>query len=232
MLNQQTIFNLCYNYIALKEKITIEQVKLYSLDEIALKARGYFFDFDYELFDDSYKEHLETSFIKYFFLYEIGFDTFQSFKNQLTIDWQLKIIAYNKYYKTNNLIDEEVLSTVNMTATSKNQATSGTQSTSNAQSSNNANSGSQGIYSDYAQTVIDELDYATSGTNDTSQSNATTNSDVTQNSESNGSSQAESKNTGYSGYPASMLLQQYRNTILQVDLLFFNDLSDLFIGVY
>lgn len=232
MLLQPTIFNLCYNYISLTEGIPVEQVKLYPLDEIAKKARPYFFDFNYELFNESYKEHLETSFIKYFFLYEIGFDTFQSFKNQLTIDWQLKIIAYNKFYKSNDMIDDAILSTVDLSATNESNSTGNTNSTSDATSSNQADSGSQGIYSDYAQTIIDELDYATSGTHDTAQSNANTTSNVKQNGESTSNSNSTSTNKGYSGFPSSMLLQQYRNSILQVDLLFFNDLNDLFLGVY
>lgn len=228
----QTIFNLCYNYISLKEGIPVEQVKLYPLDEIAEKSRDYFFDFNYELFNETYKQHLETSFIKYFFLYEIGFDTFQSFKNQLTIDWQLKIMAYNKFYKTNDLIDEAVLSTVDLSTTGNTVSTGNTTSNSSSTANNNADSGTTGVYSDYAQTVIDELDYATSGTHDTAKSTATSTSQVEQEGNSTTNANTDNKSSGYSGFPSSMLLQQYRNTILQVDLLFFNDLSDLFLGVY
>lgn len=225
------VWQLCYDYIHYNEGIPYDQIRQLPFDSIAEKSRGYFFNFDYTLFDETYKDHLEKAFIMNFFLYEIGFDTPHSFLQQLQASWIIKIPTYNKFYESLDMI-ENPMYTVDMetSVTAKNDTSSS--GTNSGTTHNESSSNASGTYSDYPQTLLGKLDYGTSGTKDGSTSEA----DSTQSSTSESSSEASSTETsttkGFNGAMQGTLLTQYRNTLLNVDMLLFNDLQDLFLGIY
>lgn len=225
------IYQLCYDYIHYTEGLPYDEIRQLPFNEIASKSRKYFFNFDYEIFNEDYREHLEEAFIMHFFLYEIGFDTPTSFLQQLMADWIIKIPTYNKFYQTVDMITEP-LNTVDVVVTQESTANTQSSNISHGDTENTSKSNATGTYSDYPQTILGDLDYGTSGTKDGSTSDATSKQDTT--GEATGTSSSDTTNTtkGYNGIPQSTLLTQYRNTLLNIDLLFFNDLQMLFLGVY
>lgn len=225
------IYQLCYDYIHLTEGLPYDEIRQLPFNEIANKSRPYFFNFNYEIFNEDYRQHLEEAFIMHFFLYEIGFDTPTSFLQQLMADWIIKIPTYNKFYETVDMISEP-LNSVDVVTTQNSEASTQSNNTSHGETENTSTSNATGTYSDYPQTILGDLDYGTSGTKDGSTSTAQSSQDST--GEATGTSTTDTTNTtkGYNGIPQSTLLMQYRNTLLNIDLLFFNDLQMLFLGVY
>lgn len=226
-----SVWQLCYDYIHYKYDIPYDEIRQLPFDDIAEKSREYFFNFEYTLFDESYKPHLEKSFILHFFMYEIGFETVHLFLQQLYTEWIIKIPTYNKFYESLNLITDP-LTTVNMESESTGNTSTTAQNENHGTSENESSSDASGTYSDYPQTLLGNLDYATSGTKDGSTSRATSTQDSDGTSTSTGETTNKSTSKGYNGLPPSTLLSQYRNTILNVDMLLFNDLQTLFLGVY
>lgn len=63
-------------------------------------AKKKIFDFDYPIFDENYRGVFEDHFIKHFFMYEIGQETFMQFKMRLEI-WLLTNMPYfNKLFES------------------------------------------------------------------------------------------------------------------------------------
>ena len=226
-----TVYQLCYDYIHYKEGLEYDEIRQLPFDEIAEKSRPYFFNFQYELFKDEYKAHLEQAFIMHFFLYEIGFDTPHSFLQQLMIEWLIKIPTYNKFYESLDMITDPMY-TVDVATEQTTEATTNSNNESNGETTNTSKSDATGTYSDYPQTILAELDYGTSGTKDGSKSEAASRQHATGEASGTSSSTASNTTKGYNGIPQSTLVTQYRSTLLNVDLLLFNDLQMLFLGVY
>ena len=72
--------------LSLKEKIEIGRPKL--------------FDFDYPIFDESYRKVFETNFIRNFYMREIGFETEGLFKMQLETWLDINMSYYNKLFES------------------------------------------------------------------------------------------------------------------------------------
>ena len=87
------------NYAGLSESVGYEDV-----GTVITAARGKLFDFDYPIFDKSYRSVLETKICKHFYTREIGAETVGRFK--LFLDMKLNEIMpyYNKLY-TSELIE-------------------------------------------------------------------------------------------------------------------------------
>jgi hypothetical protein len=68
--------------------------------QVIENGRSKLFDFDYPVFDESYKNVFETHFIRNFYMREIGFETFGLFKFQLE-SWLLINMPYwNKMFES------------------------------------------------------------------------------------------------------------------------------------
>ena len=86
------------------------------VDEIVSEARELIFDFDYPIFDNTYKPVLETKILKHFYTREIGEETFALW--QLRLDTRLNEIMpyYNKLYES-ELLEFNPLYDVDVTTT-------------------------------------------------------------------------------------------------------------------
>lgn len=225
-----TIAELCYQYIDfLGEDVTL--FKLDTIDNQLKKCLPYFFNFDFPIYDESKREELEIKFLKHFYAYEIGSETFTLFNIRMNEKFNLLMPYYNELFKSVDLLSNP-LSTVNMTETSTSTGKNNAISESNQSGHSTSSSGGSGVYSDYPQTLLNDLDYATSGNKEQS----TGTSDSTENTNGTSNSTSESKNTltrtGNQGYSENILLSQYRSNLLNIEQMLFNDLQDLFLGVY
>lgn len=90
------------------------------------KARPIIFDFDYPIFDTSYKKILETKIIKHFFIREIGLETPALWKFYLDMKMNEIMPYYNQLYesqllKFNPFYDKDIWTTHNGTSTEERQ---------------------------------------------------------------------------------------------------------------
>lgn len=89
---------ICENYAGLKES-----VDYHSVGNVIEKARGKVFDFEFPIYDESYRGILETKILKHYYTREIGFETVALWK--LWLDKRLNEIMpyYNQLYKSTTL---------------------------------------------------------------------------------------------------------------------------------
>jgi hypothetical protein len=104
--------------------ITLKEViDLYTIDEGANVrdkielGRTKLFDFDYPIFDESYRKVFETKFIRNFFMREIGFETEGLFKFQLETWLSINMPYFNKLFES-ELISFDPLSNTKLNDTS------------------------------------------------------------------------------------------------------------------
>lgn len=71
-----------------------------SVEDTISKAREKIFDFDYPLFDDSYKPVIETKILKHYYTREIGLETYGLWKLKLNTKLNEIMPYYNELYKS------------------------------------------------------------------------------------------------------------------------------------
>lgn len=235
-----------------------ESVGYSKIEDVITGAIPKIFDFDFPIFDENYRSVLERKILKHFYTREICEETVGLWK--LRLDTRLNEIMpyYNKLYKS-ELLDFNPLYTDNLTRTRKTDAESNrkTGNNGNVKSSNNTSSNESGsgttnntnsdLYSDTPQGSLNGVEsgtYLTNArkTNDNTTTNSTTNNTSTSNGDVTTSEIGTDDVTstedylesviGYSGVNTSDLLQKYRDTFLNIDLMIINNLEDLFFGLW
>lgn len=86
---------ICEHYAGLDESEGYANV-----EEIIERARPKVFDFDYPIFDSSYKPILETKILKHYYTREIGFETVGLWKLKLNMLMNEIMPYYNKMYES------------------------------------------------------------------------------------------------------------------------------------
>jgi hypothetical protein len=97
------------------------------------RSRDKIFDFDYPIFDETYRKVFETHFIRQFFMREIGFETEGYFKFRLETWLQINMPYWNKMFES-ELLEYNPLQNAEMDVTHNKKNDSG--STSNANQTN------------------------------------------------------------------------------------------------
>lgn len=172
-----------------------------SITETIATAREHVFNFDYPIFDEHYRNTLETKILKHYYFREIGAETVGLWKAWLDMKMNEIMPYYNKLYLT-ELLDYNPLYTTNLTRTRKKENTltehltengkeSGVGSlTSKAQSANensiteNSTTDSKQLYSDTPQGSLARIEnntYLTSATINTDSESRTSGSGSTAN---------------------------------------------------
>lgn len=82
---------------------TEEGSQVSDIDDIIALARPYLFNFDYPIFDESYKPELETKIINHFYTQEIGQETVGLFKQRLKTKMREIMPYYNQLYMSERL---------------------------------------------------------------------------------------------------------------------------------
>lgn len=190
-----------------------------SVNEIIQTAIPKIFNFSFPVYDELYRNVLETKILKHFYTREIGFESIGLWK--LKLDTKLNEIMpyYNELYKSamiefNPLTDYEYTRTGNK----------------NSNGSNNSNSNGKDTnrYSETPQGGLDGIEsntYLTSANID----------DSTQSSNSSFTNTDEYLEhiTGKRGTKTySAMLLEYRKTLLNIDMLIINELEELFMLLY
>lgn len=212
---------------------------------------------DYPIFDESYREQLNNKIIQHYYFREIGFETEALFKNRLNQKMNEIMPYYNQMYESSKLkidplstIDlEEVFSRKSKTTGEGTSSTSGTgNNTNNFNSTDTTDYGKISKFSDIAQaqTTPNEIlndKYLTSATVDDGQDKNTNTGTNTSQTESTTSGTSTDKRNldedttltrkGNNGIASeSELLNMYRETFLNIDMMVIEDLSELFLGIW
>lgn len=217
----------------MNSKYTLQLYYIYKDDTYNL------FDEPYNLYNNELKPYFQEKFFQHFMFYEIGFDNINIFKQHLISTLNDIYPKYKQLYETeircqnidfmlNKDLKESYIRKLNGESEGNSQATSSSDNT----SSNNDLS----IANDTPQNKIDDLDkYMTSAskTNTNSTNNSTSNANNTIKNKSSNSEEYELISQGNIGVTSSAeLLEKWRNVLINIDLMIFKELENLFLFVF
>ena len=232
-----------------------EQGDYKTIDDAIKAGRKYIFDFPYELFDPAYKEVLETKFLRHFYTREIGFETVGLWKLKLRDKFEMKLPYYNQLWSS-ELEKFNPLYDVDYHIVNTGDRFSNTESNSSGSGSNSPDNDSNGKldhegesttkYSDTPQGGLNgvvDTDWLTNATQNEEESHDTNE----QHSHSTGSNRQETQSSAnvhdiddyqkhvfgkMGGGSYSKMLREFRDTFLNIDEMFLNEMEDLFMLVY
>lgn len=217
----------------MSSKYTLQLYYIYKDDSYNL------FDQPYNLYNNELKPYFEEKFFQHFMFYEIGFDNINIFKQHLISTLNDIYPKYKQLYETeircqnidfmlNKDLKESYIRKLNGESEGNSQATSS--------SDNTSNSNDLSIANDTPQNKIDDLDkYMTSASksNSNSTNNSTSNANNTIKNKSNNTEEYELISQGNIGVTSSAeLLEKWRNVLINIDLMIFKELENLFLFVF
>nr|DAJ19566.1 MAG TPA: Lower collar protein [Podoviridae sp. ct1Pw90] len=214
-------------------KYTLQLYYIYKDDSYNL------FDQPYNLYNNELKPYFEEKFFQHFMFYEIGFDNINIFKQHLISTLNDIYPKYKQLYETeircqnidfmlNKDLKESYVRKLNGESEGNSHATSNTD--------NISNSNDLSIANDTPQNKVDDLDkYMTSASKSSSNStnNSTSNANNTIKNKSNNTEEYELISQGNIGVTSSAeLLEKWRNVLINIDLMIFKELENLFLFVF
>ena len=217
----------------MSSKYTLQLYYIYKDDSYNL------FDQPYNLYNNELKPYFQEKFFQHFMFYEIGFDNINIFKQHLISTLNDIYPKYKQLYETeircqnidfmlNKDLKESYIRKLNGESEGNSQASSSSDNT----STNNDLT----IANDTPQNKIDDLDkYMTSASksNSNSTNNSTSNANNTIKNKSNNMEEYELISQGNIGVTSSAeLLEKWRNVIINIDLMIFKELENLFLFVF
>lgn len=190
---------------------------------------------DYPIFDEEHRKVLNQKIIDRYYRREIGAETVDLFRHFLRRKMHEVMPYYNQLYESEK-IKFDPLNTVDMESVTDMGATniSETESVAQNTTSSDTESKSRAVASELPQVQLSgDEDYATAATDNVSGTNTSGDSDsmATDSSVGTAESQTVSRQKGYSG-SASELLNRYRETFMNIDLMIVDELEDLFMGIW
>ena len=228
------------------------------VNDIIASARSNIFSFNYPIFDDEYKSVLETKILKHFYTREIGSETVGLFKLRLDTKMNEIMPYYNKLYES-ELIEFNPMYAVDLNRSHNGQKNDSGSSSDNLSSTtsgqgsgtsgnNRTDSGnSTALFSDTPQGGLEGLDNNTYLTNATKNNYTDTGSETGTSSNTWSETKTDTKtgsNTlnstdsytervyGYDGRNPSKMLQEFRDSFLNIDMMIINDLEPLFMQIW
>ena len=277
---------ICESYSGLTASVGYSQI-----EKVIEKSKEKIFDFDFPIFDESYRSVIETKILKHFYTREIGLETVGLWKLKLNTKMNEIMPYYNQLYKSallefNPLYDVDVTrshegaNTGDKNSVESNVETSGMNEVyadnenteKNSKGNNNGSVTTTNVnstnhldkYSDTPQGSVTDLTNGTYITNareiidnDSTNANSKSSNDSSLNENEVRKNNRESKTTvnrnltgekkeslknteqyletvkGKQGTESySKLLQEYRETFINIDMLVIGELSDLFMNIW
>ena len=260
------------------------------IESIIAKAIPKIFNFNFPIFDENYRNVLETKILKHFYTREIGEETVGLWKLRLNTRLNEIMPYYNKLYKS-ELLEFNPLYTANLQRTKKSNLDSTRKANENIEGENNTNkiannnvnvnskessnvkneekenitnvNDKSDLYSDTPQGSLSGVENNTyltnarkTNENTNNTKNNTNNTTITNSSESSNKESITDETTGiykrakgntdsllsteeyieeimgYEGTNGSELLQKFRDTFLNIDVMVINELEDLFFQLW
>lgn len=189
------------------------------------------FDFEYNLYDNELKSVFEKKFIDHFYFYEIGLTPIARFKKALQIKLN-DIYPYFKQLYETELRCNDIDFMLNKDLKEQYTRELTGNSSVNQSSTSSSNDTSLNINNDTPQNKIDDLDkYMTSASKNTDNSTMTSNG--TNSAENNSTETYSLVSQGNIGVTSSAeLLEKWRNVLINIDQMIFEECNDLFMLIY
>ena len=182
---------------------------------------------EYPIFDESHRETLNRKIVNHFWNHEIGQETISMFRLALKRKLDEIMPLYNQQYEI-SAIKFNQLETVRVNNTNTSTGTSST----TGNSTNNSSSGakSRAVSQELPQTLLaGNGDYATAAQDNVSDTTATATAQDTNTTNQDGNT--NSATTGFQGNAALMILQ-YRQSLVNVDMMIIDELQTLFMLIW
>ena len=196
-----------------------EDVESWGYAKIIEQGMKYVFDFDYPIFDESYRTVLQTKILKNYYMREIAHETFGLFKMRLDNQLNISMEYYNQLYESAKIQIEPLNDYSIKEELDRNGSQSGTVKDDGKSSSNGKE-----IFYQYPQTELSgNKDYATTMT--TNEDSINTNNTNTKDLK---TTDNYIKNILGNKLPQSDLLEKYRKTFINIDEQVINSLDNLF----
>lgn len=224
----QTIKEILENYLIDYHGYTREEAENTNYKNAIKLTNGDMFNFDYPIFNVSYKEILQTKILKHYYLRQICGETEEYFK--LLLDDKLNIIMpyYNQLYNSANLIinpliNQRYTENADRILNAKSELSGTSHVTNNSQNKNenklwdmpqSGDAVTDGYLTQVIQDKNDSMSDIIGDNGNTSKADSTDNFIRTI--------------TGINNISESELLIKYRETLLNIDNLIIKELADLF----
>lgn len=218
-----------------------------NVNHIIALARPKIFDFPYPIFDTNYKSVIETKILKRYYTREICAETYGLWKHYLDMRLNEIMPYYNQLYQSqllefNPFYDVDVTTDSNRGIKQDENTKSSNKNVDNTTSQTTVNDTSENAYSDTPQGSLQNvrnLEYLTDASRTTDNSTNTTNSTTTNTGNSDGNRNYNSTDEYLEhvkgkrgGQSYSALLNEYRQTFLNIDVEILDSLSDLFFNLW
>lgn len=183
---------------------------------------------DYPIFDENYRSVLNTNIIDYYYFREIGFETVAQFNHYLNNKMNIIMPYYNKIYIA-TLKEINPLNNYNLTEKyEKIYEGSGNNTTNDMSNSDSLNAFSDTPQGNVSNNEITELNYLSEAT----QNKANYKNLSTSNMKNNAMENYIKNTSGTQGIPESEMIKKYVDSLLNVDKMIIDELSDLFMKVW
>lgn len=209
------------------------------------------FNFKFPIYDESHRDELEEKIVNHYLFREIGLETVALWQYFMCTKLNEIMPYYNKLYETSSHeydyltdynIEEIIIGEQSGTVNSKGKQSSTTtgESSSNDNTSNNIEHlysdlpgavRSQDIGSDYYANAINK-DGGESSSESSSSTNASSTGENENTTNQNANNSSYTHRRGNLGKTPTQLIQEYRASILNIDMQIVNDLSELFMTIY
>ena len=210
----------------------------YSIELRTIKETANYnlFDFEYELYDNNLKPLFEEKFFEYFYFDEIGYPTVQRFKHMLKSKLHMIMPYYKQLYETELRTKEiDFMLNKDLTETFVRDLTSNATANSTVESTGSNSGINDGFQANTPQSklVQDIEHYMSSATRDKTSSNYNDNNSSNSSTNNTGREETTLVSKGNIGVTSSAeLLQKWREVLINIDELIFEDMQDLFMLVY
>ena len=199
----------------------------FNINEIIEQSRSKIFNFDYPIFDETYRGVIETKILKHYYTREIGLETVGLWLHKLDVKMNEIMPYYNQLYKSCLL---EFNPFYNTDFTTKRDIK--TNEIGNNTNETNTKTKEWELYSDTPQGSIKNLEnetYLTNATKNTGEGNTLNKGETTVD---NVQDYLETVKGKVGGENYSSLLEQYRKTFLNIDMMIIDEVSDLFMNIW
>lgn len=186
---------------------------------------------DYPIHDEANRAVLNDLIITEYYEREIGLDTVPLFVRRLRLKMLQIMPYYNKLFASEDLIVGKELATFDLTTERSDESNDTNSNTAKGNSQVVSTSGARNVNSDTPQVLLSgNKDYATSAADATSTATSTTNSGQDTSGSTLSKLEALSHTTGFQG-AASTLLNNYRATLLNINMMIVPEVNELFMLV-
>ena len=199
----------------------------FNINEIIEQSRSKIFSFDYPIFDEKYRGVLETKILKHYYTREIGLETVGLWLHKLDVKMNEIMPYYNQLYKSCLL---EFNPFYNTDFTTKRDIK--TNEKGNSKDETNTKTKEWELYSDTPQGSVKNLEnetYLTNATKNTGDGNTLNKGETNVD---NVQDYLETVKGKVGGENYSSLLEQYRKTFLNIDMMIIDEVSDLFMNIW